>query len=435
MSQVFGSVCLPVVGGYLAKSVEGSLDVAKRGFIAEMAYQSQQAEKRKRQQAVAQQRQRDRDMKQNERAAAQQEKEAAKEAKQAYLDYKVAEVEVMNDDLSRRVLEIEYILESAMRVDSWIDLESFRVVAEHPPVETNGLDLPIPAPVPVQAPPEPVYVEPAAPSSLGGMFGGKKRFEQAVVQAQAAHQEALAQWQSYLAAVPEMQLQQMQEHQVAEAERQEKYVMLIETYDAECAAREAEVAGSNIQLDALIAGVQAGTKEGIEEYVTLVLEHSGYPEDFPVEHEVTFDPVTRELTLVVAISGPEQLPTVREYKYNKSKDEITSTAQTQKALKDLYASALNQVTLRALHEVFEADRAKLIQTISMSVGCTAIDPATGKPAHTKLLMVAADRGTYETFDLTNVVPTATLDHLGAVVSKNPFGRAAIDDSRGVRGSK
>jgi restriction system protein len=415
--------------------VEGSLDVAKRGFIAEMAYQSQQAEKRKRQQAVSQQRQRERDIKQHERATAQQEKEAAKEAKQAYLDFKIAEVDSMNDDLSRQVLEIEYLLESAMRVDSWIDLESFRVVAEHPPIETNGLHLPIPAPVPVQAPPEPVYMEPAAPSSLGGLFGGKKRHEQLLVEAQATHQEALARWQSYLAAVPEMQLQQMQQHQAAEAERQEKYANLTEAYDAECAAREAEIAGSNIQLDALIAGVQAGTKEGIEEYVTLVLEHSGYPEDFPVEHDVAFDPVTREITLVVSIAGPEQLPTVREYKYNKSKDEITSTAQTQKALKDLYASALNQITLRALHEVFEADRAKLIQTISMSVGFTAIDPATGNPEDTKLLMVAADRGTYETFDLTNVVPTATLEHLGAVVSKNPFGRVAIDDSRGVRGSK
>lgn len=416
--------------------------MAKRGFIAEMAYQSQQAEKRKRQQQAAQQRQQaamqrqnERELKQYERSVAQQEKEAAKEAKQAYLDGKIAEVEAMNDDLSRQILEIEYIIESAMNVDSWIDLEEFRIVPEHPPIETNGLDLPLPAPDPVQAPPEPVYVEPAAPSSLGGMFGGKKRHEQAVAQAQAAHQEALAQWRTHVAAVPEMQLKQMQERQAAEAERLEKYMALQSTYDAECAAREAEAAGSNIQLEALIAGVKAGTKEGIEEYVTLVLEHSGYPEDFPVEHEVTFDPIMRELTLVAAIPGPEQLPTVREYKYNKSKDEITSTAQTQKALKDLYATALHQVSLRALHEVFEADRAKLIQTISMSVGCTAIDPATGNPEYTKLLMVAADRATYETFDLTNVVPAATLEHLGAVVSKNPFGRVAIDDSRGVRGSK
>ena len=416
--------------------------MAKRGFIAEMAYQAQQAEKRKQQQAAAlqrqqaaSQRQHERDLREYEKAAAQQEKHAVKEAKQAYLDAKIAEVEALNDDVSRQILEIEYILESAMKVDSWIDLETFRVVADHPPMEANGLDVPIPAPVPVQPPPEPVYAAPPTPSGLGGMLGGKKRYEQAVAQAQAAHQEALTQWQTHVDAVPTMQLQQVHEHQAAEAERQQKYATLKATYDAECAAREAEVAGSNIQLDALIAGVQAGTKDGVEEYVTLVLEHSGYPTDFPVEHEVTFDPIMRELTLIAAIPGPEQLPTVREYKYNKSKDEITSTAQTQKALKDLYASALHQVALRALHEVFEADRAKLIQTISLSVGCTALDPATGNPEYSKLLMVAADRDTYGTFDLTNVVPTATLGHLGAVVSKNPFGRVAIDDSRGVRGSK
>ena len=85
--------------------------------------------------------------------------------------------------------------------------------------------------------------------------------------------------------------------------------------------------------------------------------------------------------------------------------------------------------------MFEADRGNKIQTIAMTVSCDAIDPATGKPEHTKLLAVAADRSTYEEFDLANVVPLATLQPLNAFVSKNPYGRLAIDDSRGVRGGK
>jgi restriction system protein len=35
-------------------------------------------------------------------------------------------------------------------------------------------------------------------------------------------------------------------------------------------------------------------------------------------------------------------------------------------------------------------------------------------------------------DLSRVTPLATLQHLGAVVSKNPFGLVPIDESKGVR---
>jgi restriction system protein len=49
-----------------------------------------------------------------------------------------------------------------------------------------------------------------------------------------------------------------------------------------------------------------------------------------------------------------------------------------------------------------------------------------------LVVVAADRTTFSAFDLANVVPAATLDHLGAAVSKSPFDLTAADTSRGVR---
>lgn len=47
--------------------------------------------------------------------------------------------------------------------------------------------------------------------------------------------------------------------------------------------------------------------------------------------------------------------------------------------------------------------------------------------------VASDRSTFEAIDLSNAVPAATLVHLKATVSKNPFALAAIDTSKGVRG--
>ena len=38
-----------------------------------------------------------------------------------------------------------------------------------------------------------------------------------------------------------------------------------------------------------------------------------------------------------------------------------------------------------------------------------------------------------TFDLHNIVPEATLQHLGASLSKSPYDLVSIDATRGVRG--
>lgn len=123
---------------------------------------------------------------------------------------------------------------------------------------------------------------------------------------------------------------------------------------------------------------------------------------------------------------------VKEYKYVKAKDEISSTALPVKAQKDRYAGAVTQVALRTLHEIFEADRGGKIYSIALMVGTEALSPATGLRETVPLVLVAADRQTFTRFDLSNVVPQATLEHLGAAVSKSPFDLVPADTSRGVR---
>jgi restriction system protein len=162
------------------------------------------------------------------------------------------------------------------------------------------------------------------------------------------------------------------------------------------------------------------------------LSNSVYPEVFPVGHDYHFKLDTRELTLTATVPEPSAIPAVKEYKYVKAKDEITSTSLPVKAQKDRYANAVWQVAVRTLHEVFEADRAGKVHSISLTVGVDRIAPATGRPETVPLVVVAADRETFGGFDLANVVPQATLTHLGAAMSKSPFDLSPADTSRGVR---
>ncbi len=152
-----------------------------------------------------------------------------------------------------------------------------------------------------------------------------------------------------------------------------------------------------------------------------------------MEHEFEFDSKTAELKLHVVVPGPEEMPDAKAYKYTKSTDLITKTSLSQKLCKERYASAVNQIALRTLHEVFEADRRGLIKTISIEVGTNTIHPATGLETYVLFVAAAAERDSFLKFNLGAVVPAATLEHLGAAVSKNPYGLVEVSSS-GVRKS-
>ncbi|ADB53985.1 hypothetical protein Cwoe_5580 [Conexibacter woesei DSM 14684] len=348
-------------------------------------------------------------------------------------EYRLAEVEALNSELAEIAEELSSILSATLDVDDFVDLEDLRVSTSHPPFPRADLEMPTPDVVPVSAPPEPVFVEPEPPKGLGSVLGGKKKHAAALAAAREAFEEAHRVWEAEAAKLPALQLEQMQQRDALERRRVDALQAARETYDRECAERDAEVAQANQQLDALIAGLAAGEHEAVHEYVGIVLSNSVYPEILAVEHDYAFDPDTRELSLTVLVSSPDQLPAEKSYRWVKAKDEITATSLSRKGLKERYASVIHQATLRTLHEIFEADRAGKIQTITLHVATETKDPATGLERRVTFVGVGADRESFVTFDLHNIVPAATLEHLGASMSKNPYELAGIDGAPGVRG--
>ncbi len=420
----------------------------KRGFLAEVNRQLQQ-DARRREQAQRQasrahataQRNADQAARQAERAQTQLLRATAAEMKRAEQEFKrlhvaamEAEAEARNAELAAEYEQIDHILEATLGVDDYVDLERLRRVADHPPFKPGDLGVPALPPPPLQAPPEPQFVAPdGAPKGLSGMLRGKKKYAEVLAQAQAEHATVHATWKAGVDALPGRQQSQAEEFQRAERDRQARLEESRKAHDEECRRNDAEIAESNAALDQLITNLGYDVEGAVQEYVSIVLGNSVFPDCFPVEHEFEFASAHRELTLKVAVPAPTAMPSVREFKYVKAKDEIASTPLPQKDQKERYASAVAQVALRTLHEVFEADRAGRIQTISLTVVTEALDPATGRMTQTPLVAVASDRDTFGNLDLSNVVPAATLGHLNAVVSKNPFGLVPIDTSKGVRG--
>lgn len=87
--------------------------------------------------------------------------------------------------------------------------------------------------------------------------------------------------------------------------------------------------------------------------------------------------------------------------------------------KALYANVVAQVTLRTVHEKFQADRAHHIESIVFNGHVDTIDPRTGQPTHPCLITLRTTRDLLNTLDLARVEPGACLQGLNASVSRNP----------------
>ncbi|MCD1286033.1 hypothetical protein CV023_09340 [Brevibacterium sp. CCUG 69071] len=365
------------------------------------------------------------------KATAAEKKRLEREAAAAYVASRQAEVERLNDELAATYAELDGILAATLPVDDYIDLETFRMKVEHPPFEREDLRQPLQRPTPI---PDPAWPERAEVPKPKGLFGRKKKHAKAQMEVEIQYSADFDRWQREVASLPARREAQEREYEEAEATRVARLETALQLYKQECESRQNEVDKLNAELDEFISELSYGVPERVEEYISLILTNSSYPEGFNVEHSSKFDPNTAELTMQVLIPGPSEIQTVKNYRYVKTSDELTTTSLSQKAIKDRYTGIVHSLALRTLHEVFEGDRRELIQAISLVVATETLNPATGRNEFVPLAAVAAGRETFNSLELSAVVPAATLEYLGATVSKNPVGLVPVDVD-GIRATK
>lgn len=346
-----------------------------------------------------------------------------KAVKAAHAAAQQSEVERMNSEIDAVLDDLEGLLAATIDVDDHIDLETLRKPFDTTPFDMPDLEISLVAPKRPTFPPEPTYLEPDKPK---GFFGKKRKLEEARAIARQIHETQKAEWASSVSALSEEYKIQLAAYDKAEAER-------IEMLAAEKDRFRQELDDHNRSIDQFITNLSYGDAEAVQEYISLIVENSTYPDHFKVTHEFSFAPETAELRMSVTIPSPDKFPATKEYKYIKTSDEIRDVPLSQMEIKKRYASVLHQVAIRSLHEVFEADRRGLIRTISLEVGTKTQHPATGRLDFLPFVGVSAERDSFMEFDLSGLVPLATLKHLGAAISKDPVGLVAVDVT-GVRKS-
>jgi restriction system protein len=328
-----------------------------------------------------------------EREAARQRAYDEKEQKRLYLEQRTHEAEQLTDEIIEFVDELDGLLRVSLASDAAFAIDTLK---EQPaPLEFEPGELGTPIEPPIQHLPPP-------PSGLGKLRpGAKAKHAQAVSEAEANYAQALAH---------AVQAEQGRQTALADAERE---------HDVRVRAEAERVATQNKEVDAFKERYAARDPEAVVTYSSMVLAASRYPDKFPQQHKVAYVPESQQLVIEMDLPTYDIVPEVVECRYVKAKDEIASKARPVAQRKALYGTVVSQVTLRTVHEMFEADRAGHVESIVFNGHVDTTDPRTGQPTHPCLITLRTTRDLFSSLDLARVEPGACLQGLNASVSRNP----------------
>ena len=322
-----------------------------------------------------------------------------KERKRRYLEGRAQETEQYNVLLAKSVETLQGLLAATLAIDDTLDFESLKEGPDISPFEPGHFGQPAQ---------RPVLDAPAAPSGLRALIPGVKAgHARAVADADEAHAAATEIWQR------------------DEDRRQATLVTMKSKHDAHVHALRDKAATQHAQVDAFRAAYEAGDPDAVLNYTSMVLASSRYPQDFPQQHRVAYVPESRQLVVEMDLPGLAVVPEDLEYRYVKTKDEITAKARPVTQRRALYASVVSQVALRTVHEIFESDRAEHLESVVFNGHVDTIDPRTGQPIRPCLVTLRTTRTVFDGLDLAHVDPLACLKGLNASVSKSPAELAPV----------
>lgn len=177
------------------------------------------------------------------------------------------------------------------------------------------------------------------------------------------------------------------------------------------------------QQDAFNAGIEQQKKKylskdpaAINEYFDVVLNSSKYPESFPNNFEIEYNPDNKMLIAEYELPSQKEIPTIKEVKYIAARKELKEILISDSQISKMYDEIIYKITLRTLHELFESDAVNAIDTISFNGWVRSINKATGKEENNCILSIQAKKGEFLNIDLSNVDPKTCFKNLKGVAS-------------------
>lgn len=177
-----------------------------------------------------------------------------------------------------------------------------------------------------------------------------------------------------------------------------------------------EQANFNVKIDQLKELYLNRNIDSIIEYCEMVLNNSKYPDFFLKNFELEYNPDNKILILEYELPAIERFPKVKEVKYIVARKELKESFISESQLNKMFDEAMYKITLRTIHELFEADVANAIEAISFNGWVKAINKATGKEENNCILSIQVKKSEFIEIDLSNVEPKTCFKNLKGVAS-------------------
>lgn len=158
----------------------------------------------------------------------------------------------------------------------------------------------------------------------------------------------------------------------------------------------------NTSVDAFKEKYIKYDKKAIEKYCELVLNNSKYPDFISKKFTLEFNQESRLLIVEYQLPDISHFPTKKECKYIKHKGEYKVTFISSLELDKIYEKALYDITLRSIHELYEADVINAIQLINFNGWVNCIDKATGISTNNCIISIQVEKNEFLKIHLINV---------------------------------
>jgi restriction system protein len=318
----------------------------------------------------------------------QREKDESKIRQQEHLESQQRAADEQTAAVQEQIKSLDEVLTSALPLPP-LSFDRLMVTPRTPAFDPGALGAAVPGP-------EWSDFAPARPGVLKRLLGGAARYRRQTAQAQARFAAAQA------------------EHRERETQRQRALAVAKAKYHGKLSEERARAAARNAYVARRQSEIAAGDAQAVEWFARCVLKASRYPDDFPRDYQVAYDP--RENTVAVDFELPPRrvVPPARGYRYVKARDVIEPLPRPEPEIKSRYERLIAAVALRTLHEIFSATAPEVVRVVSFTGYVSTTDRATGKPLRPCLLSLAAERPVFEDLVLADVDPPACLEGLGAL---------------------
>ena len=169
------------------------------------------------------------------------------------------------------------------------------------------------------------------------------------------------------------------EHQRQEAERRRALAIAKARYDRKLTEERARRRPGTPTSPAASRPFAAGDPEAVQWFAGCVLRVSPYPDGFPREYQVAYDPGSRDVTVDLELPPRGVVPAVRGYRYVKARNTVEPVPRQENEITQTHERLVACVALRALHEIFGAIPAELVQAVALTGWVGSVDPSTGAP--------------------------------------------------------